>query len=164
MLNKKIFSERLLRAFATVIRNVAPVLSCNYFTQKVDRYGYDNKKAELFIPSLKAQQKAYKRMTTEEAQAHKWSKGFRLLLLRNRDLTLLEDITSQEELEVVLQGQHSTELCALAVRRCTPKLQTLEKFMNLNKDNFIKHVPFQRLLKSYLPKISGATVTTSTEN
>jgi len=114
----------ILNVFAAIMRVSFPQLCCKYFTKKGRR------NAEKFLPSLEEQKKAYLHFSSEDLPKHVWSKELRVLLLRDKNYTLIEDCATQEELSEVLFKPCSTAIRSIAVKRCSPKHDMILKFVN----------------------------------
>jgi len=146
--------ERLLVAFATVVKTVAPTMAVKYFTLKESRghgfiLGYDyEEKPRLFLPGVAQELKAIKKLalTEDGIRARVWSPETEIELLKEGNYALIGNIKSgnKEALDIIC-ATDDPQLIAKVFSQATPSTTYLRNWLKSAKEHVvvdvIKRVP-----------------------
>ena len=147
--------ERLLVAFACIMRTVCPVLSVKYFTLKEKRQGYgiilgydEEAKPRLFLPGEAKEFKAIQKLALSEdaIRCRVWSPETEIVLLKQRNFALISNIKSNntEALDLVCLTNNA-ELIAKVFTNSTPSATYLKGWLKKTDESVvvdvIKRVP-----------------------
>lgn len=138
--------ERLLVAFACIMRTVCPVLFVKYFTKKESRghgfiLGYDyEEKPRLFLPGLKKELKAIKKLKLSEdgIRQRVWSSETELSLLKEGNYALIGNIKSGNTAALdIICATDNAELIAKVFSKATPSVGYLKNWLKSAKENVV---------------------------
>ncbi len=147
--------ERMLRAFAAVMRTVFPTWAVKYYTLKEKRHGhgftlgYDYEaKARLFLPGPKKELKAIKKLdlSSDATRQRVWSPETEMALLKLGNFVLVSNIKSSntEALNIVC-ATNNAELIAKVFTNSTPSATYLKDWLKKTDESVvvdvIKRVP-----------------------
>lgn len=145
--------ERMLRAFAAVMRTVCPVLSVKYFTiwfpeGQSWHYQDSKEKARLFLPGESKEYKAIQKLALSEDAIRRrvWSPETEIVLLKQRNFALISNIKSNntEALDLVCMTNNQ-ELIAKVFSQATPSATYLKDWLKKTDESVvvdvIKRVP-----------------------
>lgn len=154
MRQKKSFRERLLVAFACIMKTVAPTMAVKSFTKKESRghgfiLGYDyEEKPRLFLPGAEKELKAIKKLKLTESQIQRrmWSSETELALLKEGNYALIGNIKSGNTAALdIICATDNAELIAKVFSKATPSTTYLRNWLKTAKEHVvidvIKRVP-----------------------
>ena len=125
----KNFRERLLRAYACVVRKVLPTYAVKCLTKRYVSTKWGSKKNEfsfLFCPGVKKELKAIEKLgfDAKALQEREWSYETELELLKQGNYALVDRIKTEEALKIVVE-QGYVQPIVQAIRVCTPSKRFL---------------------------------------
>lgn len=148
------FRERLLRAFATVVKTVFPTWAVKSFTKKESRghgfiLGHDyEERPRLFLPGVAKEMRAIKKLALSEdaLRVRVWSSETELALLKEGNYSLIGNIKSgnKEALDIIC-ATNNAELIAKVFTNSTPSATYLKDWLKKTDESVvvdvIKRVP-----------------------
>ena len=131
------FRERMLRAYAAIMKFLAPTycvksLTLNY-THSEKRGSRKNENATLFLPGVEKELKAIEKLQLGEAalKAREWSYDTRIALLKSGNFALISRINTEKELNFIVDGVSTpTEAVIEAFKVYTPSKKYLLEFLS----------------------------------
>lgn len=146
--------ERLLRAFATVVKTVFPTWAVKSFTKKESRghgfiLGHDyEERSRLFLPGVAKEMRAIKKLALSEdaLRARVWSSETELALLKEGNYSLIGNIKSGNTAALdIICATDNAELIAKVFSKATPSTTYLRNWLKSAKEHVvvdvIKRVP-----------------------
>lgn len=131
------FCERLLVAFACVVKTVAPTMAVKYFTIWFpEGRGYckegAKERAKLFLPGAEKELKAIKEQKLSESQIQRrvWSRETELELLKQGNYALIGNVKSGNTAALdIICASDDPQLIAKVFSQATPSVEYLKNWL-----------------------------------